>query len=318
MSVGHDTAGLSTFEHYDINIENHMKISKDCWYAGGSHTWFGFAPHNKYTMLATPPAMDACNKHGIKHVFFCFWRNRGAECSTFSGLPAFFHGLCWLREIKDEAEIKILFKETFGMEFDDFMLLDLPDTPNDYEGCCNTEKYMLYNDPFLSVLDLGIETDAGERFGKCAKKLAKHTGHPDWGHLFESMQRLCEVLEIKANLGQHTRKAYQEKDMDTLKMLISQYEECVKRIEVFYRAYQKQWMKNNKPYGFDVFDIHIGGLIRRMQHCKERLEDYISGNLESIPELDEKMLDIFGKGENYVKTPLCYDSWQRIATVNYI
>lgn len=307
-----------TEEHYDINMQNHKKISENFWYGAGSHTWFGFAPHNNFTMLATPPAMDACNKHSVKHVIFTFWRNRGAECSTFAGLPAFYQGLCRLRGICDEAEMKKGFEETFGMAFDDFMLLELPDTPNDYEGCCNTEKYMLYNDPFLSVLDLGIEADAGERFGKCAKKLALHVNHPEWGHLFESMQRLCEVLEIKANLGQRTRQAYQEQDREVLTGLIAEYQICIERIEIFYKAYQKQWMRNNKPYGFDVFDIHIGGLIQRMKHCKERLTEYTEGKLESIPELEERMLDIFGKGEYYEKTPLCYDSWQRIATVNYI
>lgn len=35
------------------------------------------------------------------------------------------------------------------------------------------------------------------------------------------------------------------------------------RLERFHDAYQAQWMQENKPHGFDVQDIRLGGLMQK-------------------------------------------------------
>ena len=58
----------------------------------------------------------------------------------------------------------------------------------------------------------------------------------------------------------------------------------------FGNVYEKQWFTDNKPQGFDIQDLRIGGATRRLQACRKRLIDYANGKICSIPELEEKIL----------------------------
>ena len=59
----------------------------------------------------------------------------------------------------------------------------------------------------------------------------------------------------------------------------------IKLTEEFYKAFRNQWYILNKPHGFDIQDIRIGGLITRMKSCLNRLCDYRDGKIDNIPEL---------------------------------
>ena len=79
------------------------------------------------------------------------------------------------------------------------------------------------------------------------------------------------------------------------------------------------WYKENKPHGFDTQDLRLGGLSRRLRSCRERLESYVSGEENTIPELDEKLLDFFGGGDVFEKekTPT-FNTWTTNASVNIV
>lgn len=163
-----------------------------------------------------------------------------------------------------------------------------------------------------------IPENSGVCFGKCAEKLALHTNHAEWGYLFESEKCLCEGLELKANLGQRTRSMYQCGDWDGLHELIPVYQETVKRVRRFCQAFEKQWMMENKPYGFEVQDIRIGGLIQRLEHCADRLNQFVNRKISNIPELEEQLLDPFGKGEADMPENFCVNIWRDIVSVNNV
>jgi hypothetical protein len=99
------------------------------------------------------------------------------------------------------------------------------------------------------------------------------------------------VLAIKYELGLRTRKAYEAGDKETLKALAeNEYVQVGKRLTVFARSFEKQWMTDNKPQGFDVQDMRLGGIIHRTDACRRRILDYVNGKLDRIEELDEKLL----------------------------
>ena len=64
---------------------------------------------------------------------------------------------------------------------------------------------------------------------------------------------------------------------------------------------------------FDVQDARLGGLIRRVKHCRDRLLAYVWGKSESIPELEEEILNPFGleKPEG-----IAYNYYNALYTVN--
>ena len=49
--------------------------------------------------------------------------------------------------------------------------------------------------------------------------------------------------------------------------------------------------KENKPQGWEIQDARLGGLIRRIKTCRERLQKYLTGRIEKIDELEEEILD---------------------------
>lgn len=305
-------------EHFDKHIKLHQKLAKDIWFAGSVWGYVGYAPHNNFSIKAGRKCLTSCRENGVKNIIITMWGDDGAECARFSLLPSLYFNACMLKGITDEAKIKRGFEELFDIAYDDFMLLDYPGTTNDNWNN-NADKIILFNDPFYGIYDMAIEGDEGERFHVCSEKLKKCIEHPEWGYLFKVSKALADVLEIKANLGQRTREIYQKKDVAGLKSIIGDYEECIHRLNLFYDAYEKQWMLENKPNGFEVQDIRLGGVIQRIRHCKQRLDDYVSGKLMSIPELEEELLDPYEHGTEYIPQEIvCIEKWSKIVSVNTV
>ena len=73
----------------------------------------------------------------------------------------------------------------------------------------------------------------------------------------------------------------------------------IKLTRQFYNSFKNQWFIENKPHGFDVQDIRLGGLLCRMQSCLDRLIEYRDGKIESIPEIEETIVPITDKIINY-------------------
>ena len=306
-------------QHYENQIRSHRAIKENIWFAGGLWMWSGFAPHNSYAITATTAALAACRKHGVQDVFLTMWGDDGAECSKFAMLPSLYFAAEAARGNKDMQSIKDGFRGMFGMDFDTYMLLDLPGTPNESSTWCpNADKYMLYNDCLAGVMDTTVRADAAPGFAACAEKLAAVGKTSEYGYLFETMQKLCELLALKADIGKRTRSAYQQKDMAAIRALIDEYSRLTELTDAFYYAFRRQWMKENKPQGFDVQDIRIGALLLRLRHCRERLEDYAAGRISTIEELEGTPLDPFGRGTEYHEGPTQLNSWKQTATVNVI
>lgn len=306
-------------KHYDRQIQAHNRIKDGSWFAGGIWTWTGFAPHNGYSMKATKAALKSCADNGVRDVFLTMWGDDGAECSKFAVLPALFYASEYVKGNTNLSDIKAKFKEKYGIAFDRFMLLDLPGTPNACkDGILNPEKYMLYNDCFMGVCDSTVRSGDAQTYAACARKLGLLKKDENWGYLFRKMQALCEVLAIKYDIGVRTREAYQADDRKALQALVPEYKKLLKKLDLFYSAWKEEWMRENKPHGFDVQDLRIGGLTFRVKSCMERLQMYLDGKLENLEELQAPALDLFGAGTELAHRPTCYNSWKLTASANVI
>lgn len=306
-------------DFYDGRIKSHNKIREGTWFAGTFRSWIGFAPHNKFSISTIKPVIEACNKNQVRDLFFTIWGDNGGECSKFSLLPSLFYASEVVNGNTDETKIREAFKDKFGVSWEHFMLLDLPDSPNGQElGLYDSDKYLFYNDLFMGIMDSTLDGSEGEGFAECARKLKEVPKDNKWGYLFETQIALCEVLAIKANLGTSTRAAYHAQDKETLATVITKYEALEEKLATFYEVYRKQWYKENKGHGFDVQDIRIGGLRQRVHHCKEMLKEYQAGTIERIEELEETLLDFTGNGEQFSRKPLTFKNWNEISTANVL
>lgn len=278
---------------YDDMLENHKQLSDKTWFAGGAWSWLGFVPFNQFTLKTMIPALHACKEHQIKDIIFTMWGDDGAECSHFSQLPSLFYLAEYARGNTDEASIKAKFKKFCGIDFDEFMQIDCPNNIIEHNGMpANPSKYMLYSDCFNDYLDYTVTEGAGEKYKEYAKALHETARKSlKYRYVFDTAAKLCEVLEIKYELGLRTRKAYEAGDKTELKRLAeNEYTEVKKRLSVFIRAFEKQWMRDNKPHGFDVQEMRLGALLYRIDSCRRRILSYANGKIDRIEELDEKLL----------------------------
>ena len=279
-------------QSYERNIDAHNAIKSGSWFAGGLWTWAGFAPHNTFSIATMREAMKACHAKGVENVVMTMWGDNGAECSKFAVLPALFTVSQMAQDIDDVETIHANFEREFGIPFEDFRALDLIGTQNDSaEAIYNPEKYLLYCDPFMGQFDNRVMPTDAAGYADCAARLAVYADHAEYGYLFRSLRALCAFLSVKADLGIRTRAAYLSGDKKTAKALCADYDAAVERLDVFYAAYEQQWMHENKPQGFDVIDFRIGGQRQRLLHCRDRLLAYAEGRLDRIEELEEPVLD---------------------------
>ncbi len=281
-------------EHYRKMLEAHEQFNRELWFAGGAWSWNGFAPQNGFSLKSMKASMKQVREHNVRNVLVTIWGDDGHDCSYFSVLPSLYAAKQYAEGITDEKRIKKGFKELFGVSFDDFMKLDLP-TKNSMNPKAdkpdNSCKSLLYNDCFLGLKDYALQEVDHIPYDAYAKELSE-TGKRmgDFAYLFDNLAALCRVLDVKAELGLRTRKAYQEHDTHALQSLVDDYYEAADRVSDFRNTLRAVWMQDNKPYGWDIQEIRLGGLKARLLDGAQRIEEYLDGKCENIPELEEKLL----------------------------
>lgn len=306
------------YETYDGMIKKHLEFGAPVSFAGGAWMWKGFSPSNRFSLRSSEPALRACAANGIERAFITMWGDNGAECSPFMLLPA----LAFDAELSfggGEVEAKKDVAALTGLTFDDFLALDDPDLVFEKnEGfVSNPSKYLLYNDPLLGAMDGGVEEGLGAKYARVAERLEKCATDAEWGYLFESQRALCAALEIKAEIGVKARKLYAAGNRAGMARFVGDaFTPLLDRTEAFYAAFLAAWNRDKKPHGFDVQDIRLGGLIRRLRHASAVLWDWAAGKSEKIPEFEERILDVRGSGEPREITGLCFNSHMQIASQN--
>ena len=282
-------------EEYDAMFYNHEQLSDKTWFAGGAWTWRGFLPCNTYTLNTMRPAIDECLAHGVKNVIFTMWGDDGAECSRYAVLPSLYYLAEYARGNKDEEKIKAGFEKTFGVSFDECMVLDdLNITYKEMKDHHAGPKNALFADYFNGHIDVRHIPGYSATIAATAEKLhatARKTRR--LGYMFDSAAKLCDALAIKYDLGVKTRAAYKAGDKAELARLArEEYPEAARRIAKFAIAFEKQWCTENKTAGFDVQDLRIGGLLRRTDSCRRRLLDFVNGKIMRIEELECELLPV--------------------------
>ncbi len=201
---------------------------------------------------------------------------------------------CINQGVTDDEAIKAKFKEWIGADFDAFMTLGLPDKVEGYalDRNVNPSKYQLYNDCLMGVFDEGgVYEGDGNYYADVAEQIrAAKENAGEYAYIFDTIIALCDVLELKAEIGVRARKAYHAGDKAELRRIVEDYSDMIDRTETFYHVFRKQWYKENKPFGFEVQDIRFGGLIMRMKNCCNTLEEYLAGEISVIPELEETII----------------------------
>ena len=302
---------------YDSMIKTYKQFPNEVVFVGGLWKWKGFIPDNDYSQRTTAAAIPAILDNGIKEVFFTCWGDDGVESPMFSVLPSMAYASLKLYGYS-EKEISSQFKTLTGYDYEDFMLVDFLDNAfsdkTEKTPICPS-KYLLYNDLFHGYLDKLVDVEKKKYYAEFLDKVQKLC-NGRYGYIFRCQVALAEVLKIKYDMGIELRNAYKSGDKSKLKDLAENIKTLIDKTDKFYYAFKEQWLTENKAHGFDVQDIRIGGLIRRFKDCKETIEDYISGKIDAIEELDDE-LTAAAIG-NATQSDFCVNLWGYIVTPNVL
>lgn len=290
-------------------LKRHKSFGKKPIFAGAVWTSAGMIVNYKKTFDTTNAALSACKKEEINEVIATMWGNDGAETNMLSallGLQLFAeHGysedLCMDR-------LKERFEFCTGGNFDDFMALsdfdnikansengeDLQNDPNGEKLLpSNPSKYLLWQDILVGLFDKNIEgmnlntyyLELGNRM-----KLASNRNE-EWKMIFQMPEKMCKVLSIKCELGVEIKKLYDNNDSEGLRQIIDhKLPELQKSVIELWETHREQWLFSYKPFGWEIMDIRYGGLITRINTISKRLNEYISGTIDEILELEEERL----------------------------
>ncbi len=298
---------------YRAMLEKHLSFGRKVRFACSAIKCAGFQSANAISVDRIGKGIRACEKCGVDEVLVTLWSDGGAECSPFAVLPSLTYAACCIQGEYDEDKAKDRFYELFGENYDDFMLFDLSAMP--FPRCDDIgtgAKEMLYSDYFCGRMNefvslSGLERAAYARYAEAFAKAKKRSR--GYGYVFEFYYRLARLMSVKYDLGRLTRHAYRSGDKKTLKALVKRYSATEKLLGEFLEAFRALWFTENKPNGFEVHEIRIGGVIARTKSCKNRILAYISGKIDRIEELET------AEPETYPQMPY-KNSYVYAATVN--
>lgn len=305
-------------------IENHKKLTEHVGFAGGAWKWNGYAPLLEHSIQAGRLALSVCRKYGIKDVMVTGWGDDGSEASQASVLPvlSLYAESCYAGQT-DEAWISERMYACTGESYEDFLLLDLPnltpDNPAPGRVSVGPAKYLLYQDAMLGIYDRHVDPDTYPRhFAEATQKLSEAAERSaGCGIVFETLSRLCLVLEDKSSLGVELTVAYKGEDRETLKLLVKKAEDIAQKTDEFRKTMRRQWFAENKSFGWEVLDIRLGGVCARLESVRQRVTDYLEGRISCLEELEEERLVLDERiNPGYRTLPLSDNNWKLIATAS--
>ncbi|WP_312370546.1 family 20 glycosylhydrolase [Lachnoclostridium sp.] len=290
-------------ETYDAMIEKHLEFSSNIIFAGGAWRWSGYSPNSHFSEKVGRSAHESCKGKGIKEVLITLWGDNGSECSLFSILPTLvmWAELCY-SDNSNSIHMEERFKACIGMEYEDFMNLDLlmltPDNEGSGRRVLNPPKYIFYQDILLGLFDKHIDGESySEHFHLCAESfhvMRKRNGN--FNYIFETQYQMAKILELKCDAGIKIRRAYKKGDRETLEVYSKTLlPKLIEDIKEFLAIFHVQWLRENKVFGLDNIDLRIGGLIQRVSTARLRIEQFLNHDIERIDELEEELLTFAGE-----------------------
>ena len=307
---------------YENRLNLQTALERENVFAGGAWKWSGYAPSLYHSMRVSKLALNAC-KGKLDKVFVTAWGDDGGEASQYSILPVLqlFAEYSFNSEISD-YELQKRFQTCTGGKMEDFLCLDLPNLPEKgpSDPSVNPCKYLLFQDILLGLFDKHVSAEYPAYYKETSAKLhACADRNPGYGYMFETLAELCDLLAVKCDIGIRLKAAYDAGDKESLRRCAQEdLEEIVLHANQFKAKLGQQWMRENKPFGYEVQDVRISGVAARAESAAKRLLDYADGKLGRLEELEQERLYFDCRMEENKKLGICCNQWTRIISANIV
>jgi hypothetical protein len=296
-------------------IDVHKTFPSKTIFAGGIWSWKGVSADYGTTISTTIPALKQCIEKGVKEVFATAWGDNGAETSVLS----IMYGLQVYAEFGytgkyDEAHTKARFAECTGENADAFLEMTDYNLHINKEGNCTGNgfiaKTLIYEDPLLLIFEKDFDGfDLVKTFEGKAEKFAKYAEESaSLSDLMKYYSALGDFLYKKALWRITAPKAVREKNPETIALAVAYAKDMCKSGAKLMDAWKNLWYGRNKPFGFEIIDIRLGGMLARCTTASQRITAFAKGKIKDIPELSEEKLNCFKNQQGDICYKTAYHS----------
>ncbi len=283
----------STYEPYDKCLRRHLELFPDSkiTFAGGVWVLDNHIMNMPHTLNATIPAMQACIDNGIENVNATIWGNASNTNTDQSihGLPAFsefcYRGRdCTREDIYEVMEYLTKMSREFVEAISVFHL--------GYKNSLKLGSRLIWTDILYEKLRFNLDYRwAKEELSKALPVIREADVTVD-----PIFQEYCILLFkaaiIKCDILGGLRKAYKKGDKHFVSKVTNEYiPELMPLYEKIGDIKAHLWLRSTTPFGVEAIQIQYAGMIARLKFAKDRLSQYLKGDIDIIEELEQEILD---------------------------
>lgn len=305
-------------EKYADALYKHAQFPAPTVFAGGIWTWIGPAPDYPTTIANTVAGLTACAKAGIPLALATAWGDNGGECNLTAALLGLqLYGELTFRSEYDPQLLAERFRRCCHADAQAFLDLSLlnympgmKDNPSDPVNAC---KFMLYQDPLVQLFEADTQGYAmAEHFGSLVTRYARYAvENPEYGLLFDFYTALANALALKCVWHEQAGEAVRSRNREQAAALADGIPATVEALNTLRVVWRKLWETTNKPNGFEIIEVRLGGVAARMTTAGEKMRAFALGETETIPELEEPSLITKRRPNGSI---ICTNTMDEIAT----
>ena len=305
-------------EAYADALYKHAQFPAPTVFAGGIWTWIGPAPDYPTTLQNTVSGLTACAKANIPLALATAWGDNGGECNLTAALLGLqLYGELTFRPDYDEDELARRFRRCCHADAQAFLDLSLlnympgmKDNPSDPVNAC---KFMLYQDPLIQLFEADTAGYAmAEHFGSLVTRYARYAlENPDYALLFDFYTALANALALKCVWHEQAGDAVRSCNREQAAALADGIPATVEALDTLRVVWRRLWESTNKPNGFEIIEVRMGGIAARMATAGEKMRAFALGQVDTIPELEEQALITKRRPNGSI---ICTNTMDEIAT----
>ncbi len=280
-------------------IEKHRKLGYEPLMGSGLWTWGRIWNDHDQDVKTVKPCLQACRETKLDEVFFTLWGDSGAFCEINSVLA----GLCWAADLayggsEDATRLEAQFKAITGGSYKNHQTAarlekHILEAKEDTQTVGS--PFLLWDDPMLGIcwhskqnIDADFVPKAIKLYESICKDLADQrddNAAADINHAW----LLADFLRRKVAFRRDLLNAYKNGNRAAMTTLADEtLPKMITACEAISDSIRKMWHKYFKPFGLEVLQIRQGGQTLRLKEAQCRINEYITGIVNSLPELEEK------------------------------
>ena len=282
-------------------IRRHRDLGYEPFMGSGIWTWSRLWYDHQLSLDTVKPCIEACLEEKVNELSFTLWGDDGAYCEYDSALA----GLCKGAELAYGCDCDDIAGKKFAAicsgNYKNHVTLAALEYPC---GSINVSGHlMLWDDPLLGI-NWNNNNTVNSRWADIAIKnyrkmiaALENPGKDNKNAGVSHGKLMAEILIMKLEFRQALLKAYAKKNKKDLKEIAKvMVPGMTKALKKLLKSFRTQWMRRNKPFGFEVIQLRLNSQIGRYEEIAVRLKELLDREITGIAELDEPAPKVHGGG----------------------